>query len=73
MTSRDALGAFALGPAGLVLAGPLSAILGTQRTLISAGSLVAIATLGALLTPSVRRLPARPQPADSSEAVLATT
>lgn len=63
VTSWDALGAFALGPIGLVLVGPLSAILGTQRTLICAGSLVAIANLGALLTRSVRRLPARPQPA----------
>jgi MFS family permease len=73
VTSWDALGAFALEPVGLVLVGPLSATLGTQSTLIGAGSLVAIATLGALLVPSVRRLPARPRPADSSEAVLATT
>ena len=62
VTSWDALGAFALEPVGLVLVGPVSAILGTQRTLICAGSLVAIANLGALLTRSVRRLPARPQP-----------
>jgi uncharacterized membrane protein len=62
VTSWDALGAFALGPVGLVLVGPVSAILGTQRTLTCAGSLVAIANLGALLTRSVRRLPAKPQP-----------
>ncbi len=68
VTSWDALGAFALEPVGLVLVGPVSAILGTQRTLICAGSLVAIANLGALLTRSVRRLPARPQPAYGSEA-----
>ncbi len=68
VTSWDALGAFALEPVGLVLVGPVSAILGTQRTLIGAGSLVAIANLGALLTRSVRRLPARPQPAYGSEA-----
>ena len=60
VTSWDALGAFALGPVGLVLVGPVSAILGTERTLLCAGSLVAIANLGALLSPSVRRLPARP-------------
>jgi MFS family permease len=60
VTSWDALGAFALEPAGLVLVGPISAILGTQSTLLCAGSLVAIANLGALLSPSVRRLPARP-------------
>jgi hypothetical protein len=62
VTSWDALGAFALEPAGLVLVGPTSAILGIPRTLICAGTLVTIANLSALLAPSVRRLPARPQP-----------
>jgi len=62
VTSWDALGAFALEPLGLVLVGPASAILGTPRTLICAGTLVTIANLSALLTPSVRRLPAKPQP-----------
>ena len=62
VTSWDALGAFALEPAGLVLVGPVSAILGTEQTLICAGILVTIANLGALLTPSVRQLPAKPQP-----------
>jgi MFS family permease len=62
VTSWDALGAFALEPVGLVLVGPISAILGTPRTLICAGTLVTIANLSALLTPSVRRLPAKPQP-----------
>jgi hypothetical protein len=67
VTSWDALGAFALEPVGLVLVGPVSATLGTEHTLIGAGSLVAIANLGALLTRSVRRLPARPQPTHGSE------
>jgi MFS family permease len=62
VTSWDALGSFALGPVGLVLVGPVSASLGTQRTLICAGSLVAAASLGALLSPSVRTLPTKPQP-----------
>jgi MFS family permease len=67
VTSWDALGAFALGPVGLILVGPLSAALGTQRTLIGAGGLVAIATVGALFTPSVRALPAKsPAPAEPS-------
>jgi MFS family permease len=60
VTSWDALGSFALGPVGLLLVGPISASLGTQRTLIYAGGLVAIASLGTLLTPSVRSLPAKP-------------
>jgi MFS family permease len=62
VASWDALGAFALEPAGLVLVGPAVTLLGTQQTLICAGALVTIANLGALLTPSVRQLPARPQP-----------
>lgn len=62
VTSWDALGAFALEPVGLLLAGPTSATLGTPRTLICAGTLLTIANLSALLTPSVRRLPAKPQP-----------
>jgi MFS family permease len=66
VTSWDALGAFALEPVGLVLVGPLSAALGTQSTLIGAGSLVALSTLGALLVPSVRRLPAKPHPQTAS-------
>jgi MFS family permease len=67
VSSWDALGAFALGPVGLVLVGPLSAVVGIQGTFIGAASLVTIATLAALLTPSVRGLPARPQPADDGE------
>jgi MFS family permease len=67
VSSWDALGAFALGPVGLVVVGPLAAVIGIQRTFIGAGSLIAIANLGALLTGSVRRLPARPHVADGSE------
>jgi MFS family permease len=73
VTSWDALGAFALGPVGLVLIGPISATLGTQRTLIGAGSLVAIANLSALLTRSVRKLPARPQPAHADAKLAAAS
>lgn len=62
VTSWDALGAFALEPVGLVLVGPISAILSPPGMLVCAGALVAMANLSALLTPSVRRLPAKPQP-----------
>lgn len=62
VNSYDALGSFALGPIGLLLVGPVSAALGTRDTLIAAGTLVAIGNLAALLTPAVRRLPARLQP-----------
>lgn len=60
VNSYDALGSFVLGPIGLLLVGPVSALLGTERTLIAAGSVVAIGNLGALGTRSVRRLPAKP-------------
>jgi MFS family permease len=60
VNSYDALGSFVLGPIGLLLVGPVSAVLGTERTLIAAGSVVAIGNLGALCTRSVRRLPAKP-------------
>ena len=60
VTSYDALGSFVLGPVGLLLVGPVSAVLGVEHTLIAAGGLVAIGNLGALGTRSVRRLPAKP-------------
>jgi MFS family permease len=62
VNSYDALGSFALGPIGLLLVGPVSAALSARDTLIAAGTLVAIGNLAALLTPAVRRLPARLQP-----------
>jgi MFS family permease len=68
VASWDALGAFALGPVGLVIVGPTAAAFGTQNTLIGAGILVAISTLAALATPSVRRLPAKPKHAAGGEA-----
>lgn len=59
VNSYDALGSFVLGPIGLLLVGPVSAVLGTERTLIAAGSVVAIGNLGALGARSVRTLPAK--------------
>jgi MFS family permease len=72
VSSWDALGAFALGPVGLVVVGPLAALVGIQRTFIGAGSLIALANLAALFTGSVRRLPARPEPGEASKAPPAT-
>lgn len=68
VASWDALGAFVLGPVGLVIVGPVAAVLGTEGTLIGAGGLVLLSTLAALGTPSVRRLPAKPKPAAGGEA-----
>ena len=72
VASWDALGAFVLGPVGLVIVGPVASVLGTEGTLIGAGGLVLLSTLGALGTPSVRRLPARPKPAGGGEAAAET-
>jgi hypothetical protein len=68
VASWDALGAFVLGPVGLVIVGPVAAVLGTKGTLLGAGGLVLLSTLAALATPSVRRLPAKPRPAEGEAA-----
>jgi MFS family permease len=56
VNSYDALGSFVLGPAGLLLVGPVAAAVGVERTLIGAGLLVAAANIVALSVPSVRTL-----------------
>jgi MFS family permease len=56
VNSYDALGSFVLGPAGLLLVGPVAAAVGVERTLIGAGLLVAAANIVALSIPSVRTL-----------------
>jgi hypothetical protein len=58
VNSYDALGSFVLGPAGLLLVGPVAAAVGVERTLIGAGLLVAAANVVTLSIPSVRTLPA---------------
>ena len=73
VASWDALGAFVLGPVGLVIVGPVAAVLGTEGTLIGAGGLVLLSTLGALGTPSVRRLPAKPRPVADVQTPTALT
>jgi MFS family permease len=63
VTSYDALGSFVLGPLGLLLVGPAVAAAGVERTLITAGLLVAVGNIFALSTRSVRTLPRlRPDP-----------
>jgi Major Facilitator Superfamily len=57
VNSYDALGSFVLGPVGLLLVGPAAAAFGAERTLITAGLLVAAANVAALSTRSVRTLP----------------
>ena len=54
--SYDWFGSLVFIPVGLVLAGPLSALVGVDTTIVGAGLVVIAATLAALAVPSVRNL-----------------
>jgi len=56
VSSLDWLISIGLLPLSLALTGPLSAALGVRATLIAAGVLGAVATLGGLLLPGMRRV-----------------
>ncbi len=56
VSSLDWLISIGLLPLSLALTGPLSAVLGVRTTLIAAGMLGAMATLGGLLLPGMRRV-----------------
>ena len=56
VSSYDALGSFALAPAGTVVAGPLASALGTSAVLAAGGVLVVILPVLVLLVPEVRHM-----------------
>ncbi|MFI6602238.1 MFS transporter [Nonomuraea sp. NPDC050536] len=56
VSSYDALGSLMFGPIGLMLAGPVAAMVGTQAALLGCAALVVVSTLAALLSPGVRNL-----------------
>ena len=58
VSSYDALGSFALGPVGYAIVGPVSEAIGVTATLTAAAVLLVLTSVAALLSPSVRRLPA---------------
>jgi MFS family permease len=63
VSSYDWFGSIVLNPVGFVLIGPVATSLGVDRTLVIAGSLVAVAPIAALSLRSVRtlrRLPTQP-------------
>ncbi|NRQ36458.1 MFS transporter [Nonomuraea sp. NN258] len=69
VSSYDALGSMMFGPIGLMVAGPVAAVFGTEATLLGCAGLVVLSTLAALLSPAVRNLRAPepvPTPASSS-------
>ena len=77
LSSFDALGSFALAPAGVAIAGPLAAAFGITTVLVAGGCVIVGLTLAViLLVPEVRQLrrrslpvtsvsPAEPQAADA--------
>jgi MFS family permease len=64
ISSYDALGNYALAPAGIAIAGPLAAAFGTSAVLTAGGALVILLPLLVLLLPEVRRF-RRQQPVTS--------
>ncbi|WBC01115.1 MFS transporter [Micromonospora sp. WMMA1976] len=66
IVSYDWMGSVVLRPVGLAIVGPLAAVVGTANTLIGAGMLYLLVTLGALAMPISWKLPAQPEPAAPS-------
>jgi MFS family permease len=60
ISSYDALGSFALAPAGIAIAGPLAAAFGTSAVLTAGGTLVAVLPLLVLLLPEIRNIRRQP-------------
>ena len=56
VSSYDAFGSLMFGPIGLALAGPLLMLIPISEAFFIAALVAAVATLGALLVPSVWRL-----------------
>jgi MFS family permease len=56
ISSYDALGNYALAPAGIAIAGPLAAAFGTSAVLTAGGALVVLLPLLVLLLPEVRHI-----------------
>ena len=54
VTSWDAVGSYALQPAGLAVVGPLAGAIGVSTTLYGAGAIFLLITLGLLMIPSIR-------------------
>ena len=54
VTSWDAVGSYALQPAGLAVVGPLAGAIGVSTTLYGAGAIFLLITLGLLMIPPIR-------------------
>ncbi|MET9531111.1 MFS transporter [Streptomyces sp. NPDC006649] len=67
VSSYDWFGSLALAPLGLLVAGPIAAVVGTRAALTGCAVLTVLATCGALLSPQVRSLRAAPAPGPSGD------
>lgn len=66
VSSYDWFGSLALAPLGLLVAGPIAAVVGTRAALAGCAGFTVLATCGALLSPQVRTLRAPEGNASSS-------
>ena len=71
VSAWDWMGSYAFLPLGLVLAGPVSAVIGVSATLWISVAFIVLSTLAVLLVPEVRNLRRRDEPEPKSEEVLA--
>jgi predicted MFS family arabinose efflux permease len=60
VSAYDIFGSICFAPIGLIVAGPVSLAVGVHAALFGCAALVVVASAAALLSPSVRRLTARP-------------
>jgi MFS family permease len=60
ISSYDALGNYALAPAGIAIAGPLAAAFGTSAVLTAGGALVVVLPLLVILLPEIRNIRRQP-------------
>lgn len=69
LSAFDAMGSFALAPAGVAAAGPLAAALGTSAVLVLGGIVIIALTLAVLGVPEVRQLRRRTAAAEPTAQV----
>ena len=67
LSAYDAMGSFALAPAGVAAAGPIAAAIGISATLVAGGALILALTIAVLAVPEVRRLRRLPPRRDREE------
>lgn len=61
VSSYDALGSLALGPLGIILAGPLADAYGAHRVLLACAAVMVVTSAASLSVPSIRNLRAEPR------------